>query len=221
MANLEARRESMTSLRARARLRAGLRGGWTRQAVLVRRPDAVRVDVLSPFGLVLALGTRDAFLWAYPQGEGTRYEGPATPANVARFVGAPFTVPDLVDILLGVPPARTIVGTPTLETTHDGEYRLTVPGPGRVQTIWFAGDTLAVRRAEDATDGVVMLRVGFDDYHDGFPHVVDIGAPAAGTAARLAYDRVEQNVPLDLALFAPPSAARVLPLDVAGAPNLE
>ena len=213
---LAARRAAVTSLRGRARLRAGLGSAWARQAVVVRRPDAVRVDVLSPFGLVLALGTRDDFLWVYPSGEGTRYEGPASPANVTRFLGAPFAVTDLVDILLGLPPARTPTGTPALATTPQGEYQLTLPAGLRVQTIWFAGDTLAVRRAEEAENGVVLLRVAFGDYRNGFPYTLDVGAPATGTAARLAYEQVEPNAAVDLALFAPPPAPRVLPLEAAG-----
>lgn len=221
LAGLAARRAAVTSLRARVRLRAGLGGAWTREALLVRRPDAVRIDVLSPFGLVLALGTCDAFLWAYPTGEGTRYEGPATPANVTRFLGAPFTVADLVDILLGVPPARTVVGTPTLELTHEGEYRLTLPENGRVQTIRFTGDTLTVLGAEEVENGVVVMRVGFADYQDGFPRTLDVGAPGTGAGARLAYERVELNAPVDLKLFAPPPASQVMPLEAAGEPVSE
>src|SRR5262249_2934954 len=45
LAGLTARRMAVTSLRGRARLRAGLRGAWTRQAILVRRPAAIRIDV--------------------------------------------------------------------------------------------------------------------------------------------------------------------------------
>ena len=209
---LAARRAELTTLRARARLHAGLRGAGTREALLVQRPDAVRVDVLSPFGLVLAFGARGTLLWAYPPSEGTRYEGPATPANLVRFVGAPVAIVDVVDLLLGLPPARAPTGPPVLATTRDGEYQLTVPLAGGAQTIWFAADTLAVRRAEETRDGAVALRVAFDDYRDGFPHSLDIGAPASGATARLDYEAVEPNAPLDPALFAPPPAPRVLPL---------
>src|SRR5207249_3993191 len=114
LADLAARRAAVTSLRARARLRSGLTGLWMREALLVRRPDAVRIDVLSPFGLALA--------------------------------------------------------------------------------------------------------VAFDDYRDGFPHLVEVGA-ASGATARLAYEAVERNAPVDPALFAPPPAARVLPLEAAPPPE--
>src|SRR2546425_9323940 len=104
------RRRAITSLRARAQIASGVARLWTREAVLVRRPSAVRIDVLSHAGLVLALGTEGASLWAYPPMQAIRYEGSATPENLARFLGTPVSVPDLVDILLGLPPQREPAG---------------------------------------------------------------------------------------------------------------
>src|SRR5262245_63052649 len=103
---LAARRASVTSLRARARLKAGLAGLWTRQAVLVQRPGEVRMDVMSPFGLALARGTQRDLLWAHSPSQQVRYEGEATPLNLARFLGAPVSVGARVYIQLGLPPAR-------------------------------------------------------------------------------------------------------------------
>src|SRR5439155_247952 len=138
-------------------------------------------------------------------------EGPASAANLTRLLGAPVEVGDVVEVLLGLPPARAAVGPPTL-AARAGEYRLTLTLAAGAQTIWFAGDTLSVRRAEETRDGVLALRVAFDDYRDGLPHLVEVGA-ASGTAARLAYDAVEPNAPVDPALFAPPPAARALPVE--------
>ena len=215
---LAARRTAVGSLRARARLRAGLSGLWVREAVIVRRPDQVRIDVLSPFGLALAVGLRGPLLWAYPPAQRTRYEGEASPANLARFLGAPVAGPDVVDLLLGVPPSREPVAPPALDVTDEREYRVMLPLAGGTQTIWFEGDTLLVRRAEETSDGTVALRVTFDDYHDGFPYVLDVAA-VGGAGARLTYDTVEPNATVDPALFAPPPAARVLPLEAAPSPE--
>jgi hypothetical protein len=210
---LAARRAAVTSLRAQARLRTGLSGLWTRQALLVRRPDAVRIDVLSPFGLALALGAQGPLLWAYPPAEATRYEGPATPANLTRFLGAPVAVRDIVDLLLGVPPARTAAGPLGLSHTPEGEYRLRVPLEDGEQTIWFAGDTLAVLRAEERRGATVTLTIAFSDYRDGFARSLEVGAPESGAQARLRYEALEPNAAIDPALFAPPPAPRVLPLE--------
>jgi hypothetical protein len=210
---LAARRAAVTTLRARARLKGGLSAVWTREAILVRRPDAVRIDVLSPFGLALALGASDRLLWAYPPNERTRYEGVATPANMSRFLGAPIAVADVVDILLGMPPARRPSARPALALRDEDTYELTVPLENGVQTIWFAADTLWVERAEERREDGVALQVVFGEHRDGFPHALEIAAPVSGASARLAYDAVETNAALDPVLFAPPPATRVLPLE--------
>lgn len=211
---IEARRAAVTSLRARARLRSGLARVWTRQAVLVQRPAAIRIDVLSPFGLALALGIEGETLWAFPPQQGVRYEGVASPANLARLLGTPLAVADLVDVLLGVPPAREATGTPELERDDD-EYVLTVPYRGGVQEVRFATDTLDVRSVEERRDGSQRLRVTFDDYRGGFAYALDVVAEN-GTAASIAYDHVERNATIDPVVFTPPSAPRVLPIEAAG-----
>jgi hypothetical protein len=221
LAELAGRRAAVTSLRARVRLHAGLVGAWTRQALLVRRPDLVRIDVFSPVGVAYALGARGALLWAYQPGTATRYEGRATPANLTRLLGAPIAAADVVDVLLGVPPVRTAVGPPILSTTPAGEYRLSLPLEGGVETIWFTGDTLAVVRAEETEGASVRLRVVFGDHQDGFPRSLEVEAPAAGTAVKLVYGAVEPNASVDPALFEPPPAERVLPLEAAMAPASE
>jgi hypothetical protein len=209
---LAARRAAVTTLRGRGRLRSGLSGLWTREAIVVRRPDGIRIDVLSPFGLALAVGVHDDLLWAYPPGEATRYEGTATPANLMRFLGAPVAVPDVVDLLLGLPPSRNPVAPPSVAATREGEYRLTVPLAAGEQTIWFGADGLLARRAEETHEGRPVFQAAFDDYRDGFPRVVDVST-GNGQNARLAYDHIELNVAVTPETFAPPPASRVQPLE--------
>ena len=190
---------------------------WVREALLVRRPDDVRMDVLSPFGLALAVGTDGTLLWAYPAGEGTRYEGPATPANIARFLGTSGSVRDLVDILLGLPPARTPTAPAELHVAG-GTYELVVPFAEGVERSRFAGDTLELAGAEETRADGDALRVAFSDYRDGFPHAIEVASSGRNAHATLVYDAVELNPALDATLFAPPPAGRVLPLDAASAP---
>ncbi len=212
--HLDARRDGLTSLRARVRVRSGLAGVWTREALLVRRPGDVRVDVLSPFGLALAVGTQREMLWVYPPSQGVRYEGEASPLNLARFLGTPVTVADLVDILMGLPPAREATA-PLLLGTTDDEYRVVIPIEDGEQTLWFSRETLELKRAEERRGDAGVTSVAFDDYREGFPHAVEVSAPSIGVTVKLAYDAVERNAMLEPALFDPPAAPRVLPLDAA------
>ena len=215
VAGIEARRESVTSLRARMRLRSGLARMWVRQAVLVQRPSAIRIDVLSPFGLALALGTEGRTLWAFPPQQGIRYEGPASSASLGRLLGTPLDVSELVDVLLGVPPARQATAPPTLER-QAAEYVLTTPYRGGAQVVRFAADTLDMTRIEEHRDGAAPIHVTFGDYEDGFARTLDLVAEG-GARASIAFDEVERNAPIDPAAFAPPTAQRVLPLERAGA----
>jgi hypothetical protein len=215
---LETRRAAVTSLRARARLRSGLEGLWTRQALVVDRPDRIRVDVLTPMGLALALGTDHARLWAYQPSERVRYEGGATPQNLTRLLGAPIALADVVDILLGLPPARLSKGPPSVVMTPEG-HRLTLPLANGEQRIWFAPETLDVVRAEEERRDGTVLRITFGDHEQGFPRVLDVESPKRGAPVRLKYDDVELNPTVAASLFTPPPAERVLPLEAAGAPD--
>jgi hypothetical protein len=217
VADIAARRAAVASLRARVRLRSGLARVWTRQALLVQRPAAIRVDVLSPFGLALAFGTEGRTLWAFPPQQGVRYEGPATPANFQRLLGTPLAVADLVDVLLGVPPARHPVETPTL--ARDGAtWVLTLRYPGGTQAVGFAADSLEMTRVDDRPDVGAAVRVVYADYEDGFARSVDV-ATEGGETARIAFDEVEANATIDPAVFEGPPASRVLPIDRAVAPS--
>jgi hypothetical protein len=212
VAGLEARRVALRSLRARVQIRSGLAQVWAREAVVVERPSAVRVDVLSPFGLALALGTDGETLWVFPPQERLRYEGAATPENLARFLGAAVTSTDLVNVLLGLPPERVPSARLRVERLAEGMVRVVVPFAGGEQRLEFAGRPAYVRRAEETRDGALVMRIDFDDYRDGFPWRMDVSG-AGGVAASLRYVAIEPNVAVDRAVFQPPPAARVLPLD--------
>jgi hypothetical protein len=212
LAGLDARRAGLRSLRARVHFRSGLANVWARQAVLVERPRALRIDVLSPFGLALALGTDGQLLWIYPPQERLRYEGAATPENLARFFGAAVSVDDLVDVLLGVPPRRRATGPIRFEPRPDASVLLTVPIEGGTQRLEFAGRPLQVRSAEETRGGETLVRIEFDDYREGFPRAMDVRAPD-GTTARVRYVEVERNPSIDPLVFAAPPAPRVLPLE--------
>lgn len=212
LAGLEARRAAIRSLRARVQIRSGLAQVWAREAVVVERPRAVRVDVLSPFGLALALGTNGETLWVFPPEQRLRYEGAATPENLARFFGTAITSEDLVDVLLGLPPRRVPVAPLHAHVLRDGSMRVVVPLATGEQRLDFAGRPATVRRAEETRQGDLVMRIDFSDHRHGFPWRMDVRG-AGGAAASLRYVEVEANVAIDAAVFRPPPAARVLPLE--------
>lgn len=210
--SLATRRTAVSSLRTRARLRKGAASWWTHQAILVQRPRSIRVDVMSPFGLALALGTDGNLLWAYPPQDGVRYEGPATAENLARILGAAIVVDDLVDVLMGLPPLRRPSAAPQLTTTPEQEYRLTVPLTGGAQHLWFRGNPLALVRADETRADQTDFQVTFGEHEAGFPRTIEVVVPSTGATVTLRYDQVEPNAALDPTVFAPPPAPSVHPL---------
>jgi len=212
LADLDARRSLVHSVRARVKFRSGLAQVWARQAVLVQRPSGVRIDVLSPFGLALALGTDGETLWVYPPQDRLRYEGAATPENLSRFFGAPVRLDDLIDVLLGFPPHREPTAPPRLMPLAGGGGRVVIRFETGEQRLDFTGTPLRVQRADELRDGRLALRIDFGAYEDGFPREIDVSAPD-GSAARVRYVSVEPNVAIDEAVFRAPAATRVLPIE--------
>lgn len=214
LSDLDVRRGEQTGLRARAKLRSGVAGMWAREAVVVERPRSVRVDVLSPFGLAIALGTDGSSIWLYPPSEGVRYEGRATPENIARFLGAPVSVEDLVDILLGFPPRREPKGM-VVVTWQDGLWQIEVPHAGGRQALLVDPETGWVREAiEHRGDRAGDVRVRFFDHQDGFPHAIDVSAPALEVEARLRYAEIEHDPVVDASVFRGPTTVPTQPLEV-------
>jgi hypothetical protein len=125
------------------------------------------------------------------------------------------TVSDLVDILMGLPPARTATAPPAFARDPDQRIVITIPFEGGTQQLWFDPVTLQVERGEERHGDTPVFTVAFSDYRDGFPYALDVASPVVGSSARLAYDSVEQNPALESSLFAPPSSSRVLPLEAA------
>jgi outer membrane lipoprotein-sorting protein len=108
------------------------RGANFRAAVLVRQPEDLHVQVLSPFGdplrTLVSNGTR---LSLYDLEAQTYYWGSPSPENIARILPFYMTAADIARVLLGGPPLDEIDPDPTHDTLEwdrvRGAYRLSAP----------------------------------------------------------------------------------------------
>ena len=161
----------------------------------MQRPGAVRIDVMSPFGLALAVGTQHDMLWAYPPSQQVRYEGAATPAQPgalprrAGLGGAIWSTSSSACRPRASRPVRpslsraTPSGVLLRDACRSTAARRSCPvRPAHARPAARRG-TPRRRRSRS--------RVTFTDYQDGFPHGLDVSAPGGGSSARLAYDAVE------------------------------
>jgi outer membrane lipoprotein-sorting protein len=218
-AGLAARRDAVRSLRALARLRYrdAEQSVTSREAIVVARPDRVRVEVLSIFGSVFLLVADNGQMTAYARNENTVYRGQASPQNLQRYVRLGVPVDELVDIVLGTPPARDGRAQVSFDEAA-GAIRLRRWLDQGSQTVWFSEASLPLATEEAGADGRARWRATFAEYEDhaGVPIATRIGLdlPAWSQSMEIALQDIEVNPTLDHSIFAfqAPSGSKVVDL---------
>ena len=218
-AALAARHDAVRSLRALARLRYrdAEQSVTSREAIVVARPDRVRVEVLSVFGSVFLLVADDGQMTAYARDENTVYRGPTSPQNLQRYVRLGLPVDELVDIVLATPPPRDGRAQVSFDEAA-GAIRLRRSLDQGARTVWFSDASLPVATEEVGADGTTHWRATFGAYedHGGVPIATRIGLdlPAWSQSMEIALQDVEVNPTLDHSIFAfqAPSGSKVVEL---------
>ncbi|MGH7858997.1 MAG: LolA family protein [Candidatus Binatia bacterium] len=224
LSRLESRYRAVRSFRALAEMqyRNPRERIHVREVILVDRPDRLRIEMISTFGVALQITSDGQRLRAYHRGERTFYSGEATAGNLARFTRLPLDIREIADLLVGLPPRRDRGGT--LRTAFEeptGLWRLTAPlADGGLQILWFDHERLLPVRTEEVTrDGERRYLTAYYDYRevDGIavPHGIELDVPREDAVVSLRYSEVTLNVPAKQSLFSfePPPGAKVVDLD--------
>jgi outer membrane biogenesis lipoprotein LolB len=216
---LASRRETVRSLRALSRLRYRDAHQSTsfRQALIVARPDRLRVEATSLFGAVFALTADDGALTAYQ--DNTVYRGQASPENLRRYIHVGLPVRELVDIVLGTPPQRQGRHAQVSFDPQAGAVRLWQDVGHGALLVWFSEAELPVAAEERGVDGQVQWRATFGDYEErnGCPVATRIGLelPPGQRSLQMTLEDVDLNPVLDRSAFAlqTPPGSKVVSLD--------
>jgi outer membrane lipoprotein-sorting protein len=208
---LAARRAAVLSVRGFAQIayETGDENVGARHAVLARRPDHFRLEVLSPFGALAVIASDARELVVYARREAKIYRGPASPASVATYAQVPVGVEDVTAILLGTPPDRVATGPATVSRDEQaGAFKLTIPIADGRALIWFAPDTLVPVASETPLPDGARLRVAFADYKPigslPFPHAIDMRAEPGDHVVRVRYASPSLNTAITDTLFSFP-----------------
>jgi len=205
---LSARRDAVRSLRALAHLRYRDAEGAesSREAIIVDRPDRLRVEVLSLFGSVFVLTANHGAITAYARQEDTVYRGPASPDNLWRYARLALPLNDVVDLVLGMPPARTARRAHVAFDAEVGAIRLVQELDSGAQTVWFSEATLPVAAAQHDTDGHPEWHASFADYeqHGALAIATRVGLelPQWSRSMEITLQDVDVNPDLDTSIFA-------------------
>src|SRR5487761_1129602 len=132
-----------------------------RENITVSRPDSLRVEAMSPFGVALIVATHHGQLEIFEPSKNKLIRAAANAATLEQFVQIPMEPGDAVTLLLGIAPgtARIAASAPIAITTEnpdaDSAATMTVgawrdPG-GATRELGFAGGNLAMVRRRDAS----------------------------------------------------------------------
>ncbi len=180
-----------------------------RHAVLVRRPDHFRLEVLSPFGALAVIASDARELVVYARREAKIYRGPATATSVAAYTQVPVDVADITAVFLGTPPERTATGPATVVPDEAaGAFKLAFPIAGGRELVWFDPETLVPVASETPLENGAKLRVAFGEYSSigslSFPHAIDMRTDPGDRVVRVRYSSPSINTEIADALFSFP-----------------
>ena len=186
---LAARWQAFTDLRALADVRLA-RGGDKQQftgALLLKAPDSLRFEALSPFGQPLLLATmHDGQIVTYNVVANAAVVGPATAQTAAHLFSLPVEPEELVGVLAGhaVPPKDLRVAT-ILAPDPQGPS-LEMIGALHRQRVWMDLATGIVRRIQ-ITGGRVEALVTYQRAADGTLTGFDIAAGQDNVTGNVRY----------------------------------
>ena len=222
-AALAARRAALHSLRgiAHLRYRSPEESSSSREAIIVARPDRLRVEVLSMFGSLFVLTAEHGTMMAYARQEDTVYQGQASSENLWRYARLALPVSDIVDIVLGTPPLRQVRRARVSFDDRSGWVRLDQESDDAAQIVWFNELQMPTAAEERGSDGRPCWRARFDDYESNaglsVATRIRLESPAVSRTMEIALGDVDVNPPLERSAFTfpIPPGSKVVDLDAA------
>jgi len=197
-----------------------------KEEIVVRRPDELRVEAMSPFGVALLLTAQNSKLAIFEPGQNRFMRGQATAETLYRYVRIPMVPADAVGLLMGLAPPEFALDASANSVSNDGAMTVALYGNAGSGTreLGFSAGNLAMVR-ETGGDGRVNYEVRYSDYHDiggvTFPYVVDATFPAASSRVTFRYLRpiINGDIPASTFVLTPAPGAILmnLSLDDAGA----
>ena len=218
--SIKHRNEQFRSLRVLAQVDyAGPEGkhGF-QEAVIVQRPDRLRLDTLTFIGAILIFTANDKEVIGYHPREGVFVRGQPTRENLRRYTQIPLELQEITMLLMGLPPVDA--GVPwkqegnTLIFSSSGRKRdvLTFESHQPVPTKW--------ERFND--DGKVELSAQFSDYVASppglFPQTIRLEAHLQKKKLSIRYKDPEFNATIPPEQFTQqiPAHVKEVPIEAVG-----
>jgi outer membrane lipoprotein-sorting protein len=192
------------------------------EELTVLRPDNLKVEARSPFGVALVLATRGSDLQIFDQSKNQFMQGAANADTLNKYVRIPMMPQDVVNLLLGLAPESFDLTQPATKLTTEQDMTvLSYPeGDGSTRELGFDDRNLVMVRVTEAS-GAVRYRVDYTDYHDiggiTFPYRVNAEFPPSQSEVSFRYRRpiINGQIPVSTFVLTPAPGAAVMNLGLA------
>jgi hypothetical protein len=214
------RREQFRSVRALAQVNyAGPDGrhGF-QEAVVVQRPDRLRLETLSYLGAILIVTANDKEIVGYHPREGVFVRGRRSKENLLRYTKIPLELEEITSLLVGLPPVD-----PSAPSKQEGNTLIFSPDGRKKDALAFESQQPVPTKWERFNaSGTVELNAGFADYVSTpaglFPSKITIEAPLQKRKLEIRYQEPELNgkIPSELFTQKKPPHAQEVPIEAIG-----
>ena len=220
LSRLALRMDQMQSLRSpyRVSYKGQNEKGGFHGAILVHRPEHLRLETLSLVGAILVLTADGDQVTVFLPREKVFSRGKSTKENLLRFTRIPLELKELTSLLLGLPPVE-LQGA----WERDGsalERRLPLGGRERID--FDSGLGLPLRWDRFLASGKNEITAFFSDFIDtpigSFPSKISLQYPSQGRSWEIRYQEPDLNVEIPLPLFVQqrPRSVREVPFESFG-----
>jgi len=214
------RRQQFRSVRALARVNyAGPEGkhGFE-EAVLVQRPDRLRLETLTLLGAILIVTANGQEIIGYHPREGVMVRGRSSKENLLRYTQIPLELDEITALLLGLPPVE-----PSAPWRQDGNSLIFSPN-GRIKDSLAFESHLPVPTQWQRFNGggALELTARFSDYITTpaglFPSKIDVDAPLQGRKLEIRFQEPEFNATIPAESFSQqkPPHVQEFPIEIIG-----
>lgn len=188
------------------------------EAVLVQRPDKVRLETLSLLGAILIVTVNADQIAGFHPREGVFVRGKSSEANLFRYTLIPLELQELTRLLLGLPP---VMISADWQIGGSALYR-ELNGQGKEIVVFDLTRELPVRWHRLSPDGRPELSAAFENFSSTpaglFPSKITLEAGAQQRSLEISYQEPEINVEMAPSLFVQekPANAKEIPIETLG-----
>jgi outer membrane lipoprotein-sorting protein len=188
------------------------------EAVVIQRPDRLRLETLSGLGAILVVTANANQIAGFHPREGLFIRGKTSKENLFRYTRIPLELEEITDLLMGLPP---VTGASDWQIGGNSLYR-EIEGKGKEIVSFDPSREIPVRWYRLGPDGKPELSASFESFSSTpaglFPLKISLEAAGQQRVLEITYQEPELNasIPPDLFSQQKPANAKELPIEAIG-----